>query len=96
MIPALAAYLLLVNLTAFMAFASDKGRARRGDRRIAEHTLLALAAVGGGLGAALGQRLLRHKTRKEPFRSRLRLILALQGLTVLLLAAQGLRLIART
>ena len=35
-----------------------------------ESTLL-IVALFGGVGALLGQRLLRHKTRKEPFRTRL-------------------------
>ena len=35
-----------------------------------ESTLL-LAALFGGVGAWMGQHLLRHKTRKEPFRTQL-------------------------
>lgn len=47
-----------------------------GGRRIAEHTLLASVLIGG-LGAWMAQHLLRHKTRKEPFRSRLGLLVTL-------------------
>ncbi len=39
-----------------------------------ERTLL-LAALVGGLGAWMGQHLLRHKTRKEPFRTQLGLVI---------------------
>lgn len=62
-----AAYLLLISLSTFGAFAFDKARARRGGRRVPERTLLMLAALGGTPGALLGQGLLRHKTRKQPF-----------------------------
>lgn len=63
------AYLLIVNLFAFGAFAMDKAAAESGRRRIPEFTLLALALVGGSVGALIGQRVMRHKTRKQPFRS---------------------------
>ncbi len=45
----------------------DKRAAGTGDWRVRETTLLALAFLGGGIGALLAQRLLRHKTRKSPF-----------------------------
>ncbi|MFD1327042.1 DUF1294 domain-containing protein [Mycoplana ramosa] len=69
------AVLLLVNLTTFLVFWWDKEAARAGRWRIQESTLLGLALVGGSLGAVLAQRLLRHKTRKQPFRSLLNLII---------------------
>jgi uncharacterized membrane protein YsdA (DUF1294 family) len=74
------AYLALINLAAFAAFWLDKRRAIRRARRIPERRLLGLAAAGGGAGAALARQLFRHKTVKEPFASRLRLILTLQAI----------------
>ena len=62
-------YLLLATLCAFAAFAIDKAAAENGRWRIPENTLLALAAIGGSLGALTGQQAMRHKTRKQPFRS---------------------------
>lgn len=74
--------LSLANLVAFTLFAIDKARARTGGWRIPERTLLT-AALFGGLGAWLGQRLLRHKTRKQPFAAWLGLILTLHAFALL-------------
>lgn len=79
---ALILYLAAVNLATFAAFGFDKRAAERGDRRVPERRLLSLAAAGGGPAAAAAQRLFRHKTRKEPFASRLRLILTIQAIAV--------------
>ena len=68
--------LVILQLAAFGLFWFDKVQARNGDWRVREATLL-LAALFGGLGAWLGQQLLRHKTRKEPFRTLLGLVLTL-------------------
>ena len=67
--------LALSELAAFGLFWFDKARARNHGRRVRESTLL-LLALFGGVGAWLGQHLLRHKTRKEPFRTRLGLMIA--------------------
>lgn len=75
--------LAVVNATAFAAFGWDKRCAMTGARRIPERTLLGLAAIGGSLGAVAAQQVFRHKTRKEPFRTLLWMILA--GQTVLAL-----------
>lgn len=77
MVPTLPQVLLLVaalNGWTMMRFWQDKRRARAGDRRIPEADLLALAAFGGSPGALLARRLFRHKTRKEPFSTRLQLV----------------------
>ena len=70
------------NLVAFSLFAIDKARARAGRRRIPERALLT-AALFGGLGAWLGQKFLRHKTRKQPFAAWLSLILTLHAFALL-------------
>jgi len=77
-------YLLGVNLASIALFAWDKYCAERDLRRIPESTLLIVAAIGGSLGAIAAQRRLRHKTRKEPFRTYLQVIVGLQllGLVV--------------
>ncbi|HWW12821.1 MAG TPA: DUF1294 domain-containing protein [Brevundimonas sp.] len=57
-----------LECAAFLLFAHDKGAAREHRRRIPERTLL-WAALWGGVGAWLACQTLRHKTRKEPFRT---------------------------
>ncbi|WP_292034256.1 MULTISPECIES: DUF1294 domain-containing protein [unclassified Brevundimonas] len=78
--------LLAGNLIAFGLFWADKKAAENGDWRISESTLL-LAVLFGGLGAWMGQHILRHKTRKEPFRSRLGFRLCLYVMPLLAAAA---------
>jgi uncharacterized membrane protein YsdA (DUF1294 family) len=73
--------LTVANLAAFGLFAFDKQRARGRGSRIPERTLL-VAALFGGPGAWVGQHALRHKTRKEPFRSRLGFVLVLHGVAL--------------
>jgi uncharacterized membrane protein YsdA (DUF1294 family) len=67
-----------VNLFTMLLFWWDKRRAVAGERRIPEADLLGLAFFGGSPGALLARRLFRHKTRKQPFSTRLLLIVAIQ------------------
>jgi uncharacterized membrane protein YsdA (DUF1294 family) len=79
-----------INLLTFVLFAVDKHCARKGYWRVPERTLLHGALVGGWPAAKLAQWLLRHKTRKEPFRSRLNRVGWFQaGVIVLGLALIG-------
>lgn len=77
-----ALYLTAANVLAFWAFLHDKRAAIAGTRRIPEDRLLAVAFLGGSLGAKLAQRLLRHKIRTEPFRQQLNGIIAVQILAL--------------
>ncbi len=61
------AYLAAINTMAFIAFAWDKRQARLGNARVSKARLLTLAALGGWIGAKLGQSLFRHKSRQRPF-----------------------------
>jgi uncharacterized membrane protein YsdA (DUF1294 family) len=74
--------LLVLNLIACALFGIDKLRARDGQWRTAEATLLRLALLGGTAGAYAGRRLFRHKTRKQPFNRQLRAIALGQGLAI--------------
>lgn len=73
---------LLFNVVTFCLFWWDKDAARNGGWRVSEASLLQFAFLGGSLGAVAAQRLLRHKTRKEPFRTYLMAILVLHVLLV--------------
>ncbi|ANL27740.1 hypothetical protein AMC90_CH01910 [Rhizobium phaseoli] len=86
----MAALFLALNLLVFWVYFLDKQAARDGRWRVSERTLLLLALVGGSLGAVAAQQLLRHKTRKEPFRSILTGILVTHGAlaAVLILSPQ--------
>ncbi|MDP9811737.1 uncharacterized membrane protein YsdA (DUF1294 family) [Rhizobium tibeticum] len=77
---------LALNAFVFSIYFLDKQAARDHRRRISEKTLLTLAFVGGSLGAVCAQRLLRHKTQKEPFRSILRAIVMFHMVAALVLS----------
>ena len=86
----IAFWLIGANFFAFAAFGIDKARAENGRRRTSEADLLMFAVLGGTAGAYAGRHLFRHKTRKQPFSSRLHTIAILQlaggaGLAVFLL-----------
>ncbi|MDW3118521.1 MAG: DUF1294 domain-containing protein [Roseovarius pacificus] len=79
-------WLALVNLLAFLALAKDKHAAKKRRRRVPERRLLWLAVLGGTPGVFAAIHLFSHKTRKQPFRRWLFLILGVQivGLGLLL------------
>lgn len=58
---------LIINVATFLVYGIDKRRARRHKWRIPESVLLALAALGGGLGAFTGMRVFHHKTNHKKF-----------------------------
>ena len=84
------AWFIVMNVTAYYAYATDKTRALNGGFRIPEQRLLIIAAMGGSIGAIAARLRLRHKTRKQPFADMLLLTVGLQlgatiGLGVLML-----------
>lgn len=56
-----------MNLFAFALYGIDKAKAKSGAWRIPEKTLLAAAWLLGGVGAWLGMRVFRHKTKHARF-----------------------------
>lgn len=60
-------YLLIVNIATFLVFLWDKVRAKNGEWRVKESTILLLAAIGGTPAAFIARAIFRHKTRKQPF-----------------------------
>ena len=65
---ALICYIVVINLVSFMMFGIDKYKARRGQWRISEATLLAMAAIGGSIGAWMGMKVWHHKTLHSKLR----------------------------
>lgn len=62
-----------LSLITFFVYALDKRAARDNRRRISEKALHLASLFGGWPGAALAQRLLRHKSQKAAFRRLYRL-----------------------
>ena len=56
-------YLAAINLGTFAVYGADKRRAKKDRRRVPEKTLFLLAIIGGSVGALLGMKVFRHKTR---------------------------------
>lgn len=77
--------MLAITLVTFAAFGIDKWKARHGQWRISEATLLLLAVVGGSVGAWLGMRLWHHKTLHRKFSFGVPFIFILQVAAVLYL-----------
>jgi uncharacterized membrane protein YsdA (DUF1294 family) len=62
-------YFSFITVLTFVTYAYDKSAARKNNWRVSERTLHILSLVGGWIGALFAQRLLRHKTVKQPFQS---------------------------
>ncbi|WP_367180804.1 DUF1294 domain-containing protein [uncultured Shewanella sp.] len=58
----------IMSLVTFCAFAIDKSAARKSKWRTKERTLHLLSLLCGWPGALIAQKLLRHKTQKQPFK----------------------------
>ena len=77
-------YLIAINVMAFLTYGLDKWKARKSLWRIRESALLALAVLGGSIGAWLGMRVWHHKTLHKKFKYGVPLILAAQVVIALL------------
>lgn len=71
-------YLFIINLLAFFLMFNDKSRARNRKRRIPEKTLFTAAWLGGSIGALLGMKVFRHKTKHKSFTIGIPAILVIQ------------------
>ena len=72
-------YLVVMSLLTFAAYGMDKRKAKKGQWRIPEKTLLLLAVLGGSLGALLGMYVFHHKTQKTKFVIGVPAIIAVQA-----------------
>ena len=62
---AYAVYLVLLSIIAFLAYHSDKKKAKEGEYRIKESVLLSLSLLGGAFGGYPAMLIFRHKTKGE-------------------------------
>lgn len=62
------AYILFINVLAFVLYGIDKRRSQRKMNRISESTLLWMARLGGGVGSWMGIKGFNHKTKHVRFR----------------------------
>lgn len=81
-------YVWAINGLTLAFFAWDKLCARLRWRRVPEHFLLWLAALGGSPAAYLSRWLFRHKTKKQPFSRWLLSILLFQITAGVILAGK--------
>lgn len=63
------AFYFIVSLLTFIMYSVDKSAAQNGDWRTPESTLHFLSLAGGWPGALIAQQKLRHKSKKQPFRT---------------------------
>lgn len=73
-----------VNIISFLLFAVDKAKAKRGQFRIPENTLM-IFSFFGPFGAFAGMLIFKHKTRKNKFRIFVPLFLTLHVVAIFLL-----------
>jgi uncharacterized membrane protein YsdA (DUF1294 family)/cold shock CspA family protein len=67
--PLILALYIVGSLFTFIMYAADKSAARNGAWRTQESTLHLLSLAGGWPGALVAQQKLRHKSKKQSFRS---------------------------
>lgn len=61
--------MLVLSVVAYLMYRFDKLAAVRSERRVPESTLHLVSLIGGWPGALIARHVLRHKTRKQPFRT---------------------------
>ena len=78
-------YLLISNFIAFCAYGWDKRKAKKGQWRISEKALLLFAVVGGSIGALIGMKVFRNKTKHLKFVIGVPMILVLQIVIIIVI-----------
>ena len=71
-------YLLVINIVSCSLMFADKQKAKKNEYRIREATLWQFAFLGGALGAFIGMRSFRHKTKHPNFKWGLPFLTVLQ------------------
>lgn len=76
-------YFILINLLGFLLMYIDKEKAKRNKWRIKESTLFSIAMLGGSVGAYIGMKTFRHKTKHAKFKYGIPIIILIQLLIFL-------------
>lgn len=84
MIKAFCVYLIFINIVAYALYFDDKQRAIKHKWRISEAMLIGIAAIGGSVGALLGMKTFRHKTKHIKFKFGIPIILLIQIIILVL------------
>ena len=71
-------YLFAINIASIFLYGIDKYKARKGQWRISEATLLMMAVIGGSIGAWAGMRFWHHKTMHKKFKYGIPVIIIMQ------------------
>ncbi|BCB05082.1 DUF1294 domain-containing protein [Bacillus sp. KH172YL63] len=81
-------YAIIINFIAFIMMGRDKRKAERHQYRISERVLWQVAILGGSVGAYLGMKVYRHKTKHKQFALGFPLLVMLHCLFFIWLNAQ--------
>ena len=81
----LLAYLLVINIIAFITIFIDKAKAKKHNYRVSENTLIVLSLIGGSVGSLLGMTMFRHKTKKKKFYLGIPIIYLINQLIILII-----------
>lgn len=76
-------YFILINLLGLLFMYIDKEKAKRSKWRIKESTLFSIAMLGGSIGAYIGMKTFRHKTKHAKFKYGIPIIILIQLLIFL-------------
>ncbi|MCR4848093.1 MAG: DUF1294 domain-containing protein [Bacteroidales bacterium] len=85
----LIAYLVFINILAFILFGVDKKHAVRHKRRIPESALLWMARLGGGIGSWIAMFVFHHKKKHTKFMVLVPLWITLWTIGIVLFIALG-------
>lgn len=64
---AFAVYRIVISTISFIVIGIDKSKAKKGDWRVREATLIILSLLGGAIGVLFGMVFFNHKTKKQKF-----------------------------
>ena len=76
---------IIWNVAVFLLYGIDKWKAKKGEWRISEKTLILCALFFGAVGAYFGMKKFRHKTKHTKFRILIPLLVALNIIMIIAL-----------